>query len=548
LDFSSFSHDLKKTLFVYIPPNSCFTWILTPYKETVPVPETYDNGALLTPPMGMMTWQRFRCITDCEQFPDDCISEKLLKSLADELSKDEWQKAGYEYLMLDDCWTVKGSMKTGRDPKTGVLLSDPVRFPNGMKHVIDYVHSKGLKFGIYGDYGTYTCGGYPGSTGFEKIDSQTWADWGVDYLKLDGCYSNEHQQVYGYERFSKELVKSGRQIAYSCSYPAYWENDNNSHDSDSNVNVDYRWLAKYCNLWRNWDDIDDSMSSVEGIINWFADSQDRIQPFAGPGHWNDPDMLVIGNFGLSTSQSKIQMAVWAQLAAPLLLGNDPRNLAQEFRDILQHEKLIEISQDPLGIQGLRVQCDNTNCPIKSSSCACKMQTWLRPLQSGKYAVTVVSFLPYGQPFQYVFNIANYLREEDQTDISTSVWRFDEVDGQIGQVNPPRYNSTATDDHINVSKNLVAYIPPNHSFTWIISRENGASLGATREALVAEEQHKNLEYTTQKVRVELRTNLEEHDQSHASRKTWKQRNSHLLPVPVHDERPALTTSSKIHLEL
>ena len=127
-----------------------------------------------------------------------------------------------------------------------------------------------------------------------------------------------------------------------------------------------------------------------------------------------------------------------------------------------------------------------------------MQTWLRPLETGKYAVTVVSFLPYGQPFQYVFNIADYLREEDQNDISTTVWKFEEVDGQIGQVNPPRYNDTATDDHINVSKNLVAYIPPNHSFTWIMSRENGATLSTPREALIAEEEFKRLEYSLVKV--------------------------------------------------
>jgi len=138
------------------------------------------NTALApTPPMGWMSWQRFRCTIDCQEFPDDCINEKLIKETADRMPEDGWLEAGYDVVAIDDCWSTHY-----RHPTTSRLVPDPVRFPSGMLALSRYIHSKGLKFGIYGDYGTFTCERYPGSMGFEKVDAQTFAEWEIDYLKF----------------------------------------------------------------------------------------------------------------------------------------------------------------------------------------------------------------------------------------------------------------------------------------------------------------------------------------------------------------------------
>lgn len=151
---------------------------------------------------------------------------------------------GYEYIIVDDCWLSKS-----RDPITGKLLPDPERFPSGIKLLADYVHSKGLKFGIYEDYGTLTCGGYPGSIDHLELDAQTFAEWGVDYVKLDGCYADIKQMDTGYPQMGEFLNKTNRPMVYSCSWPAYQE---------GTIQPNYEKIAKYCNLWRNYDDIQDS--------------------------------------------------------------------------------------------------------------------------------------------------------------------------------------------------------------------------------------------------------------------------------------------------
>ncbi|XP_020838421.1 alpha-N-acetylgalactosaminidase [Phascolarctos cinereus] len=300
-----------------------------------------ENGLMRTPPMGWLAWERYRCNIDCKEDPDNCISERLFMDVADRLAEDGWRDLGYNYINIDDCW-----MTPERD-ENGLLVADPERFPHGIKYLADYVHSRGLKLGIYGDMGNRTCMGYPGTT-LDKVvlDAQTFASWDVDMLKLDSCYSNPEDRAQGYPSMSKALNATGRPIAYSCSWPAY--------DGGLPPEVNYTLLMDICNLWRNYDDIQDSWQSVLTIVDWFTKHQEVLQPVAGPGHWNDPDMLLIGNYGLSFEQAKSQMALWTIFAAPLFMSTDLRTISAQNADILQNKLMIEINQDPLGIQGRKI--------------------------------------------------------------------------------------------------------------------------------------------------------------------------------------------------
>nr|XP_020483713.1 alpha-N-acetylgalactosaminidase-like [Labrus bergylta]XP_020511830.1 alpha-N-acetylgalactosaminidase-like [Labrus bergylta] len=300
-----------------------------------------DNGLAGTPPMGWMAWERFRCNTDCIDDLQNCISEALFRDMADRLSEDGWRELGYEYLIIDDCWMLDQRDKEGR------LQPDPSRFPGGIAKLARYVHDRGLKLGIYADMGSHTCMGFPGTPLHKiQIDAQTFASWGVDYLKFDGCYSNPVEQMLGYPMMSAALNDTGRPMVYSCSWPAYL--------GGLPPNVNYSLLGEICHLWRNYDDIEDSWDSVQDIIQWFSDNQDDLQPAAGPGRWNDPDMLIIGNFGLSVDQARSQMALWAVMASPLIMSNDLRNLDPNMRAILQNKVAISINQDPMGVQGRRL--------------------------------------------------------------------------------------------------------------------------------------------------------------------------------------------------
>lgn len=344
-----------------------------------------DNGVALTPPMGWMSWQRYRCITDCGNFPNECISEQLFKDAADLIVRNGYKDVGYQYIIIDDCWLEKNRTEDGK------LQADKKRFPNGIKHLSDYIHNLGLKFGIYEDYGNKTCEGYPGILGHMKEDAELFASWGVDYVKLDGCYSDIWQMEEGYPEFGRYLNATGRPMVYSCSWPAYQEN--------AGMKINYPLMMKHCNLWRNYNDIQDSWSSVTDIMDYFALKQDFWQQYAGPGHWNDPDMLLIGNYGLSLEQSKSQMAVWAILSAPLLISTDLRNIRPEFKEILLNKKIIAVNQDPLGIQGRRVFREK------------KIDIWVKPIEPlvqsyHSFAIACVSRRDDGIPYQYNITLKN----------------------------------------------------------------------------------------------------------------------------------------------
>ncbi|XP_054154458.1 alpha-N-acetylgalactosaminidase-like isoform X2 [Oppia nitens] len=353
--------------------------------------KTLDNGLVRTPPMGWMSWERFACNIDCDNYPNECISEQLYKDIADRLVADGYKEVGYNYVNIDDCWT-----EMTRDPVTKRLVANHKRFPNGIKALADYVHSKGLLLGIYGDVGTKTCGGYPGARGedgtdYDTIDAQTYAEWGVDSLKLDGCYADTKNMTNMYPEMSRALNSSGRAIVYACSWPAY----------QIGQNPDYRRIAQYCNYWRNFDDIMDSWTSVTSIIDFYAKYQDVLVKYHGPGAWNDPDMLIIGNFGLSLEQSRAQMALWAIWSAPLLMSNDLRSIGGQYKEILQNRDIIAVNQDKLGILGTRVHS-------KSG-----IEVWVKPMTPivkgvNTYAIVYLNRVVLGTPLIISFKLSSLI--------------------------------------------------------------------------------------------------------------------------------------------
>jgi len=330
--------------------------------------QSLENGLARTPPMGWLAWERFRCNTDCENDPEFCISERLFKTMADLVVTEGYKDAGYEYIMMDDCWLTHQRGEDGR------LVADPDRFPSGIKALADYVHKLGLKFGIYEDFGTETCGGYPGSLGHLEVDAQTFAEWGVDFVKMDGCNSDPKDMDVGFSKFGAALAATGRPMVYQCEWPLY--------QGGAGMTPNYTAIREHCNLWRNFYDVQDNWNNIRGIIDYYGDDKDGFLEFGGPGGWNDPDMLVIGNFGLSYDQSKAQMALWVIFASPLLMSNDLRTIRPEFKEILQHPAVLKVAQDPLGIPGKRVarkeHIDFFTRPIY-------------PVYKGKYSYAVVIF-------------------------------------------------------------------------------------------------------------------------------------------------------------
>ncbi|XP_028968951.1 alpha-N-acetylgalactosaminidase [Galendromus occidentalis] len=312
----------------------------------------WRNGLAKTPPMGWLSWERFLCEVDCKKYPDSCISEKLYTQMADVMTEEGYRDAGYEYVNIDDCW-----MSSQRD-FDGTLQANYSRFPHGIKWLADYMHARGLKMGIYQDCGTKTCGGYPGSEGFFKKDANTYAAWGVDMLKLDGCYADPNKMDEIYPQMTQALHDSGRSMVYSCSWPAY---------QFDKRKPDYNSISKHCNLWRNFDDIADSWQSVTKIMDYYAKVQDDLIPYSGPGAWSDPDMLIIGDFGLSIDQAKTQMAIWSILAAPLFMSADLRKMDPKFKDILLNRDVIAVDQDEYGRMGRRIFNDKS------------IQIWIRPV-------------------------------------------------------------------------------------------------------------------------------------------------------------------------
>ena len=314
---------------------------------TPPAAAGDGDGLALTPPMGWNSWNKFGC----------GVSEKLIRETADAMVATGLKEAGYQYLVIDDCWQVK------RDEK-GKIVPDPDRFASGMKALADYVHGKGLKFGLYSDAGTGTCEKRPGSKDHEVIDARTYAEWGVDYLKYDWCNAEGQDTRDSYARMSRALRASGRPIVFSI---CEWGSTR-----------PWLWAPGIGHLWRSTGDIQDCWDCGKswggmGVVH-IIDIQADLSPYAGPGHWNDPDMLEVGNGGLTVSESRAHFSFWALFAAPLMAGNDLRTMSKETAEILTAREVIAVDQDPLGMQGRKVR---DNGP---------QEVWMKPLADGSRAV------------------------------------------------------------------------------------------------------------------------------------------------------------------
>src|SRR5213593_1716750 len=303
-----------------------------------------DNRLARTPPMGWNSWNKFA----------SRIDDATVRSIADAMANNGMKAAGYQYINIDDTW------EAGRDVHGNIQTNK--KFPD-MKALADYVHSKGLKLGIYSSPGPNTCAGYEGSYGHEEQDARTYAAWGIDYLKYDWCgarnlYSDEEMPAV-YQKMGDALRKVKRPIVYSlCQY--------------GRLDV-WKWGAEVGgNLWRTTGDIRDSWDSMARI----GFGQNELAQWARPGHWNDPDMLEIGNGGMTESEYKTHMSLWAILAAPLLAGNDLRSMTPAILAILTNREVIAVDQDKDGKQGTRVS--------KSGD----QEIWTRPLSGGALAVAL----------------------------------------------------------------------------------------------------------------------------------------------------------------
>lgn len=339
-----------------------------------------NNGVAQLPPMGWSTWNTFACN----------VSEALVMEAAQALVSSGMRDAGYTYLNIDDCWmkcnniSADGqscySPEDGRDPNTGQFVPDPVRFPHGMKYLADYVHSLGLKFGIYSSSGQRTCSGFMGSWENEAIDAKTFAEWGVDFLKLDCCNSTKAMKDLAYPRMSLALQRTKAPIVFSCDTDELFANPVLAYQTDERP---FDWGSAFCNMWRTGPDIKDTWlhTVLNGNLNtnWWDNT--NLAPIAGPGRWNDPDMMTVGMGAQSLVQYQSQMSLWAIQAAPLLAGNDVRNMSQEVVAILTNAEVIAVDQDQLATSGHRTQTGLSS-------------VWVKPLFDGSVAAVLLNTAPW----------------------------------------------------------------------------------------------------------------------------------------------------------
>ena len=306
------------------------------------------EGIAKTPPMGWNSWNRFTCN----------VNEKLIREAAEAMVSSGMKDAGYIYINIDDCWQ-------GTRDSLGFIHPDSARFPSGMKALADYIHSLGLKFGIYTDEGWMTCGGKPGSRGHEFQDAMTYAKWGVDYLKDDYCYTEYLNPQGAYLTMRNALYATKRPIVLSI---CMWGNG---------CEV---WAKEVGHLWRTTGDIHPKFDAPQtrgdesplGVLQ-ILDLQKGLRKYAGPGHWNDPDMLEVGN-GMSTNEDRAHFSMWCMLAAPLIAGNDLFHMSKETKEILTNKEAIAVDQDSLGIEGF----------VYSSKDG--LEIWAKPLENGDWAI------------------------------------------------------------------------------------------------------------------------------------------------------------------
>ena len=304
----------------------------------------WENGLARTPPMGWNQWNAFGCN----------VTDALVRATADRFVSAGLRDAGYTYVNIDDCW-----MTRNRDA-AGNLVPDPVKFPNGIKAVADYVHARGLKLGIYSSAGTMTCAGFPASLNHEQQDANLWASWGIDYLKYDNCNNQGVDAQTRYTRMRDAIIATGRPMAYSIT------------EWGSTTPKVWTWGAPIGNLWRTTGDINDSFGSMLSIYK----ANVGLASFAGPGHWNDPDMLEVGNGRMTDTEYRTHFTLWSMMAAPLIIGTDLRTAGAATLAILGNRDVIAVDQDTRGVQAREVRSSGG------------LHVLSRPLSNGDFAVAL----------------------------------------------------------------------------------------------------------------------------------------------------------------
>ena len=343
--------------------------------------QKFDQLAL-TPPMGWNSWNKF----------GNAINEELIRQTADAMVSSGMKAAGYEYINIDDTWE-------GERDSRGFIQPDTQKFPSGMKALADYVHSKGLKLGIYSDAGAKTCGGKPASRGHEYQDARMYAQWGIDYLKYDWCGCDDLKAEGAYMTMRDALYAAGRPMVFSI---CEWGNNN-----------PWEWGGEAGNLWRTTGDICPCFDCKTEHDTWYSwgvlqilDMQEGLRKHAGPGHWNDPDMLEVGN-GMTVNEDRAHFSMWCMLAAPLISGNDLQNMSKETSEILMNKAVIAVDQDKLGIEGFRYSTDGV------------LEVWFKPLVGGNWAMCVLNRGTNSQPVTF-----NWKKETVTDDLSKREARFD----------------------------------------------------------------------------------------------------------------------------
>jgi alpha-galactosidase len=323
------------------------------------------KGLALTPPMGWNSWNKFSCN----------VNEALIRETADAMVSSGMKDAGYLYIVIDDCWH-------GKRDSHGFIQPNPEHFPSGMKALADYIHAKGLKFGIYSDAGWKTCAGRPGSRGYEYQDAMKYAEWGIDYLKYDWCNTQGLNAEGAYLTMRDALYAAGRPIVFSL---CEWGN-----------NQPWEWAKDIGHLWRTTGDI---AAVFDGEVNhgsWSSwgvmkilDMQKGLRIHAGPDHWNDPDMMEVGN-GMSVNEDRTHFTMWCMLAAPLIAGNDIQNMSKETKAILTNKEAIAVDQDSLGIQGFKYSVSDS------------VETWFKPLSKDAWALCFLNRASVSKEIKFVW--------------------------------------------------------------------------------------------------------------------------------------------------
>ncbi|MEZ5424868.1 MAG: glycoside hydrolase family 27 protein [Pyrinomonadaceae bacterium] len=341
-----------------------------------------------TPPMGWNSWNGFGCNVD----------EKLIRETADAIVSSGMRDAGYTYVVIDDCWH-------GTRDEKGFIRPNPEHFPSGMKALADYVHKQGLKFGIYSDVGAKTCAGRPGSRGHEYQDALTYAGWGVDYLKYDWCNSEGLNPVGAYTTMRDALYATGRPIVFSI---CEWGD-----------NKPWEWAKSIGHLWRTTGDITHCWDCEENHGTWSSwgilrilDKQKGLRVHAAPGHWNDPDMMEVGN-GMTASEDRAHFSMWAMLAAPLIAGNDVRTMTPATRETLTNKDVIAVDQDALGVQAFPAISEDN------------LEVWAKPLSNGDWAICFLNRSDQIKTVDFVWK-DNFIKDDfagKQMDAKNAVYKI-----------------------------------------------------------------------------------------------------------------------------